>query len=214
MCEYDVEPGVSRSESMRRKNDALQAEVDRLRELLTYDRKTLAAKPQEDYQQLREPAIVKEVTTVPEDGSFPSRLCATGVRDETLAFDLEKLDVAAMSESAFRVRARPWTAIADDGLVSELLSSFFASDGCFYLSFIDQQYFLEDMEAGDIDMAEFCSPFLINAMCALRCVSGYRMILDDVVNIIFSQPPATLECLARYRASMPPIAFLPRPGTC
>jgi hypothetical protein len=214
MCEYDLEPGVSRSKSMRHRNDALQAEVDRLRELLTHDRRTLTTKPQGDYQQLRQPAVVKDVTTIPEDGNFSSRPCPTGVRNETLAFDLEDLDVAAMSESNFRVRARPWTAIADDGLVSELLSSFFASDGCFYLSFIDQQYFLEDMEAGNIDMAEFCSPLLVNAMCALRCVSKYRIIQDGTVNISSSQPPATPECLARYRASMPQIAFLRRPGTC
>jgi hypothetical protein len=50
------------------------------------------------------------------------------------------------------MHARPWTALANDDLVSELLSSFFASDGCFYLSFVGQQHFLDDMEAGDIEI--------------------------------------------------------------
>jgi len=199
---------------MRRKNEALQAEVDRLRELLTPDRSITKTKPLENDQQLLEPANVEDVATVPEDDGIPSQPYGTDIRHETLAFDLENLDVAALSKSTFQVRARPWTTLANDGLVSELLSSFFASDGCFYLSFVDQQYFLDDMEVGDIGMAKFCSPLLVNAICALRCVSEHRKTLDDVVNTMFSQPPATPERLARCRASMPPIAFSQKPGTC
>jgi hypothetical protein len=199
---------------MRRKNDALQAEVDRLRELLTHDRSITKTKPLQNDQQLLEPANVEDFATLPEDDGIPSQPYVTDIRDETLASDLENLDVAAMSKSTFQVHARPWTTLADDGLVSELLSSFFASDGCFYLSFVDQQYFLDDMEAGDIDMAKLCSPLLVNAICALRCVSEHRRTPDDVVNTMFSQPPAMPESLARCRASMPPITFSQRPGTC
>jgi hypothetical protein len=199
---------------MRRKNDALQAEVDRLRELLTHDRSITKTKPLESDRQLLEPASLEDVATIPEDGSISPQPYATDIRDETLAFALENLDIAALSKSTFQVHARPWTTLADDGVVSELLSSFFASDGCFYLSFVDQQYFLDDMEAGDVGMAKLCSPLLVNAICALRCVSEHRRILDDVVNTVFSQPLATPERLARCRASMPPIAFSQKPGTC
>jgi hypothetical protein len=199
---------------MRRKNDALQAEVDRLRELLTYDRSITKTKPLENDQQLLETVSLKDVATILEDGSILPQPHATDIRDETLASDLEDLDVAAMSKSTFQVHARPWTTLANDGLVSELLSSFFASDGCFYLPFVDQQYFLDDMEVGDIGMAKLCSPLLVNAICALRCVSEHRRTPDDVVNTIFSQPPAMPESLARCRASMPPIAFSQKPGTC
>jgi hypothetical protein len=199
---------------MRRKNDALQAEVDRLRELLTHDRSITKIEPLGNDQQLLEPANVDDVATTPEEDSMSSQPYATDIRDETLAFALETLDVAALSKSTFQVHARPWTTLANDGLVSELLSSFFASDGCFYLSFVDQQYFLDDMEAGDIDNAKLCSPLLVNAICALRCVSEHRGTLDDVVNTIFSQPPATPERLACCRASMPPITSSQRPGTC
>ena len=199
---------------MRRKNDALQAEVYRLRELLTHDRSITKIEPLENDQQLLEPANVEDVASTPEDDSITSQPYLTDIRDETLAFALENLDVAALSKSTFQVHARPWTTLANDGLVSELLSSFFASDGCFYLSFVDQQYFLNDMEAGDIDKAKFCSPLLVNAICALRCVSEHRRTLDDVVNRIFSQPHATPQRLARCRASMPPITFCRRPGIC
>jgi hypothetical protein len=199
---------------MRRKNDALQAEVNRLRELLTHGHSVTKTKPPGIDQKLLKPANLKDVHTFPEDGNTSSQQCATVIRDETLAFDLENLDVAALSKSTFRFHARPWMALANDGLVSELLSSFFGSDGSFYLSFVDQRYFLDDMEAGDIEMAEFCSPLLVNAICALRCVSKHRRTLDDVVNTISSQPPATPERLALCRASMPPIAFSRRPGIC
>jgi hypothetical protein len=198
---------------MRRKNDALQAEVYRLRELSTHDRSITKIEPLEDDQQLLGPANVEDVATTPEDDSIPSQPYAIDIRDETPAFALETLDVAALNKSTFQVHARPWTTLANDGLVSELLSSFFASDGCFYLSFIDQQYFLDDMETGDIDNAKICSPLLVNSICALRCVSEHHRTLDDVVNTISSQPPAMPERLARCRASMPPITFSQRPGT-
>jgi hypothetical protein len=136
----------------------------------------------ENCQQLREPGNLEDIATILKDSNTSSQQCVTVIRDETLAFDLENLDVAALSESSFQVHARPWTALANDGLVSELLSSFFASDGCFYLSFVDQQYFLDDMEVGDIGMAKLCSPLLVNAICALRCVSEHRRTPDDVVN--------------------------------
>jgi hypothetical protein len=185
---------------MRRKNDALQAEVYRLRELSTHDRSITKIEPLENDQQLLGPANVEDVATTPEDDSIPSQPYAIDIRDETPAFALETLDVAALNKSTFQVHARPWTTLANDGLVSELLSSFFASDGCFYLSFIDQQYFLDDMETGDIDNAKLCSPLLVNSICALRCVSEHHRTLDDVVNRISSQPPAMPKRLARCRA--------------
>jgi hypothetical protein len=70
-----------------------------------------------------------------------------------------------------RVPARPWTVLAGDGLVSELVSAFFTYDHCSGIPFVDQECFLADMRAEDITQARFCSPFLVNAICALRCVS-------------------------------------------
>ena len=90
---------------------------------------------------------------------------------ETPTAGLENLEMSALEQSSIKVRARPWTRVAGDGLVSELISSFFAYDNGFYLSFVDQESFLDDMLLGDVDNAEFCSPLLVNAICALRCVS-------------------------------------------
>lgn len=93
---------------------------------------------------------------------------------EPPAVGLENLELSAMESSSIKVHARPWTRVAGDGVVSELISSFFAYDNGFYLSFVDQESFLEDMQAGDVSNAEFCSSLLVNAICALRCVSRPR----------------------------------------
>ncbi|KAM5379675.1 hypothetical protein ACJZ2D_003869 [Fusarium nematophilum] len=83
------------------------------------------------------------------------------------------LNLRTLSESPIRVHAWPWTAIAGDGLVSQLISSFFTWDDAFFYPFIDREAFLEDMRSGDVEQAEHCSPFLVNAICASRCMYRY-----------------------------------------
>lgn len=97
---------------------------------------------------------------------------------ETPVVGLDSLELTSLEQSAIKVHARPWTRVAGDGLVSELISSFFAYDNGFYLSFVDQESFLEDMQAGDVANADFCSSLLVNAICALRCVSCPRSALS------------------------------------
>ena len=123
---------------------------------------------------------------------------------ETPASGLSNLDLSALEHSAIKVRARPWTRVAGDGLVSELMASLFAYDNGFYLSFIDQECFLDDMQAGDVGNAEFCSSLLVNAMCALRCVSCSIVICTAVfsnIDAVDSQLPSELECMAQSKAS-------------
>lgn len=87
---------------------------------------------------------------------------------------LERLDSDALRESTFRVNARPWTVVAGDGIVSELITSFFTWDDAFFYPFIHRRAFLDDMRQNNIDTAKYCSPFLVNAICATRCVSPSR----------------------------------------
>jgi hypothetical protein len=86
--------------------------------------------------------------------------------------ELVNIELSALEYSSIKVWASPWTRVAGDGLVSNLVSSFFAYDNGFYLSFVDQECFLDDMKAGAVENAGFCSPLLVNAICALRCVSS------------------------------------------
>lgn len=81
------------------------------------------------------------------------------------------VDLKALTSSLFKVPARPWTMVAGDGIVSDLISSFFVWDDAFFFPFIDREAFLTDMRSGDVQNSKFCSPFLVNAICASRCVS-------------------------------------------
>lgn len=157
---------------MRRKNETLQGENDQLRSLLDYIRSRSEVESMEIYRRVRTANDPLDVVELLRGGdlllqhSVPERSGGT----ETPANGLESLELSAMEHSSIKVRAKPWTRLAGDGLVSELVSSFFAYDNGFYLSFVDQECFLDDMQAGDVNNAEFCSPLLVNAICALRCV--------------------------------------------
>jgi hypothetical protein len=66
-------------------------------------------------------------------------------------------------DSPFQVHSRGWTTVADEKVTSHLISIFFT----WYLPFmhiLDEDALLHDMSTGE---QRFCSPVLINAICAL-----------------------------------------------
>lgn len=85
---------------------------------------------------------------------------------------IETLDAESSRWSPLKLRARPWTTVAGDGIVSALISKFFAWDGSYMLPFIDHTCFIRDMKTGDIARAQFCSPFLVSAICTLQVSPG------------------------------------------
>ena len=68
-------------------------------------------------------------------------------------------------------QVQAWNKVAEESLVTDLVSSFLAYDACFLFAFIDRKCFLNEMRAGDVEKGLFCSPLLINAICAFQCVS-------------------------------------------
>ena len=82
-----------------------------------------------------------------------------------------KIDAAALEHAPIKVPARPWTTVAQDGIVSELVSAWFKWDDAFGYPFLDQEAFLDDMRSSDVEQARYCSRFLVSALCAFRCVS-------------------------------------------
>jgi hypothetical protein len=84
---------------------------------------------------------------------------------------LETVDHDALKNSPIQVPSHPWTTIAGDGYVSELISQYFAYDGQYFFAVIYRDVFLEDMRSCDIKNARFCTPFLVNALCAHQIVS-------------------------------------------
>jgi hypothetical protein len=84
--------------------------------------------------------------------------------------EIQALEAEAVANSPFAVPASPWTTVAGDGIVSDLISSFFQWDDAFLCPFIDADHLIEDMRSRDIQASKYCSPLLVNAICAFRSV--------------------------------------------
>jgi hypothetical protein len=149
---------------VRQKHQTLQSEVDRLRQFFTYIHDVSETQAEVIYRRLRTASVPQHPDRVIEDYTFSSiqNLLRSGTKE---------FEPKTLANNAIRVHARPWTILAGNDLVSELISAFFTHDHCFRIPFVDEICFLNDMRAGDICKAKFCSPFLVNAICALRCVS-------------------------------------------
>ncbi len=84
---------------------------------------------------------------------------------------IHEVDSEALTNSPLKVPARPWTPVAGDGIVSSLISAFFQWDDAMIHPFVDQQLFLRDMRSGNPVTSRYCSPLLVNGICATRSVS-------------------------------------------
>ena len=72
--------------------------------------------------------------------------------------------------SGFSVPAQPWTNLTtDDDFVSHLVTIFLNYCNV-YWRYVEEDLFLQSMQ-GSIS-SEFCSPFLVNAICALACLDS------------------------------------------
>jgi hypothetical protein len=66
--------------------------------------------------------------------------------------------------------AQPWTKLTtDDAFVSHLVTVFLNYNNV-YWRYVEEDLFLHGMQRGL--PSEFCSPFLVNAICALACLSS------------------------------------------
>jgi hypothetical protein len=73
-------------------------------------------------------------------------------------------------KTAVKVPAQPWTKLTtDDALVSHLVTVFLNYSNV-YWRYVEEDIFLQSMQSGVPD--EFCSSFLVNAICAMACLSS------------------------------------------
>lgn len=105
-------------------------------------------------------------------------LPASGPGGRSEAATLQQLDFDALGTSLLKIPARPWTIVAGDGIVSELISSWFKWDNALLHPFIDRESFIRDIRGGDPESANYCTPFLVNAICAIRSVSVHSLSLQ------------------------------------
>ena len=164
------EGAVSRYAHLKESSDQLMHENLKFKELLTY----LCSRPEteafEVYRRLRvshDPLTtlqyLRDADTLLNIPSFN----ACGMVDR----EVDKIDSDALALSVIKVPARPWTSVTGDGLVSNLITAFFKWDAPFGYSFIDRELFVRDMRSGSLKQTRYCSPLLVNSICALRSVS-------------------------------------------
>ena len=157
--------------TLKRRQRDLETEVDDLRELFSFLQTRSDVEAFEIFRRIRSgPAgDMRAVVDFVRNGDLllQGSALAPGVDDPRI----RKIEEAAASEPyAISVPARPWTTIAGDGLVSELVGAFFAWDGTLWLPFIDRTAFIKDMRASKPETARYCSPLLVHVMCAMRAV--------------------------------------------
>ncbi|UPX10479.1 uncharacterized protein EKO05_0001137 [Ascochyta rabiei] len=167
-CQYAVDSDdENRRKSLKKRFEWADRERNQLRDLFNILTTRTESEADEIYRRLRSSGdpirvlhFVKQAYLLLPNPGPVSQLSAHP--------QVERLDAEAYRLSPWKLRARPWTAVADDGLVSALISAFFAWDGYYFLPFVDQKCFIRDMRTGDIKRAKFCSPFLVNAICTIQ----------------------------------------------
>ncbi|KAK6434449.1 hypothetical protein LTR95_009366 [Oleoguttula sp. CCFEE 5521] len=100
---------------------------------------------------------------VNENGTYPSMNSYAASQSDARSRVDTLLDVPA-----FAVPALPWTRLTrDDDLVSHLVSVFLTTNNI-YWRYVEEDLFVASMQSGSI-ITEYCSPFLIHAICAMAC---------------------------------------------
>lgn len=181
-CEYAADPGVGRAgrsvqrqEALERDKESLQTQVMQWQEFIGYVRTRPEAEAFSIFQRLRQSRDNNpgEVLRMVQTGEALAQLqqasdtASTGPR-------LEQIEHDAWLASEIQVEAEPWTSVAGDGIVSELISLYFRWDAAFHCPMVDTAAFLNDLRSKDTQ-SRFCSSMLVNAICSLSCFMWDRI---------------------------------------
>lgn len=169
MCIYDPDEGEASTLALKRKLGALRQENLRYRDLLGILRSRTDAEAFEILTRIR--AAEHPLSVLDAIREAEIILPGPSFSGETNDGELAALDKEAWEHSDIRVPARPWTTVAGDGLVSELLSSYFMWENAYFFPAIDREAFTYQMLGGDVKNWSWCTPFLVNSICAHRSVS-------------------------------------------
>ncbi|RKL02913.1 hypothetical protein BFJ68_g11702 [Fusarium oxysporum] len=155
-CSYET-PSVP--VAVQKKYDILLVENQQYRELFDAINKKPECEAQEIFNRLRssdQPLTVLESVRQAEV-LLPKLSTNTRDSDPRLAF----FDQKAFESSVIQVPAKPWTAVAGDGIVSELITDFFTWDNSYMFPVLDRVTFVDEMRAGDETEMKWCSPLLL-----------------------------------------------------
>ncbi|OHF01745.1 hypothetical protein CORC01_02936 [Colletotrichum orchidophilum] len=210
-CHYEANQGETVSLALKRKANDLETENVQYRDLFRMVCTKSEDEAKEIFRRIRQSGDPLRVLESIRQAEI--LLPSLPVNDRISDSRLVKLNEKAMENSVLRVPAKPWTTVADDGIVSELITDFFSWDnaGCFPA--VEQNLFLEDMRSGDIKRAKWCSPILVNAMCAVRApfvatVKQFHSITGQDLARQFREEVMQLVEKSHGRASIPTILAL------
>ncbi|KAJ0307466.1 hypothetical protein COL516b_004080 [Colletotrichum fioriniae] len=179
-CHYEANQGETVSLALKRKANDLESENVQYKELFRMVCTKSEDEAKEIFRRIRlsgDPLRVLESIRQAEI-LLPSLPVNDRVSDSRLA----KLNEKAMENSLLRVPAKPWTAVADDGIVSELITDFFSWDNASCFPAVEQNLFLEDMRSGNIKRAKWCSPILVNAIYTGQDLA--RQFREEVMQLV------------------------------
>jgi hypothetical protein len=171
-CYFDVEPEVTRAVALKRKHENVQEDLDRMTELYGYIRSRPDSEVAEIVRQIRQTADPFVVLNRIRDGDILLRRSQSKPTSDSI---MRQLDAEALQHSRIKVRARPWTSVAGDGIVSHLITTAMQHSITFY---IDEEALTTDMSVQDPENAQYCSPLLVNALCALGTASSFLSPVD------------------------------------
>lgn len=173
-CEYDAGPDETRSIARKRKYDEMKNDLNDMQELYEYLRTRPLVEVAEVIRRIRSNTDPCKVLSLVRDGDL--LLQASAIGRKGIEADVEdvvrNLDELAYKKSSVKVSAKRWTNVAGDGLVSELVSIFFDIEQPFATTYVDRHCFLEDMGSDGTENVRFCSPALVNAICAMSAFTS------------------------------------------
>ncbi|KAG6062640.1 hypothetical protein E4U32_002112 [Claviceps aff. humidiphila group G2b] len=182
-CNYAAEVGESRSAALKKRYRALVRDYNRL--------------AKEAYMLRR---FYGHIRAVPEEQAF-SVFLKIRVGQSSRPLDvLESLDEThqerneflpscgdsdgenneADSDQNIEARAAPWTTVAGDEVVSELITQYFTFDYLYVFPPINRTIFAREMASPSVHPGLCCSPLLVNAICAQQCYISRREHMEGI----------------------------------
>ncbi|KAG6055725.1 hypothetical protein E4U32_006132 [Claviceps aff. humidiphila group G2b] len=176
-CNYAAEVGESRSAALNKRYRALVRDYNRL--------------AKEAYMLRR---FYGHIRAVPEEQAFSVFVKIRASRSSRPLDVLESLDEThqerneflapyedsngenneADSDQNIEVRAAPWTTVAGDEVVSELITQYFTFDYLYVFPPINRTIFVREMASPSVHPGLCCSQLLVNAICAQQCYISRR----------------------------------------
>ncbi|OAQ58392.2 fungal zn(2)-Cys(6) binuclear cluster domain-containing protein [Pochonia chlamydosporia 170] len=152
-CVYITNAGETRSSAFKRKYNSLEEELDTLRTLFSY----VQTRPQSEAQNTlmsviqlcQDPAEAIQLFLTQGDGATEIEEFAEAEVSESFITPTCSEAHPFLAKHLVHVQARPWTTVAGDAIVSQIISQFFIDERPLALPIVDFTVFIRDMTQGD-----------------------------------------------------------------